>query len=112
MRTNRLRGAARFSRRLPIPDPLKVGARLISVNTYAPLAHGVAPDLTPGEANMGNWGNFAPYIADLLCDQPWRIDQRVRQIAEEEWRRCEALAATAPRRLRDGRPTRCMKAAR
>lgn len=89
------------------PLVLERGSRLITVNTYAQRSQGIARDLVPGPGDLGHWGNFAPYIADFLCDQPIQLSQRMREISSAEWARCEAGAAAA-RWVRDGRPSRCM----
>lgn len=90
---------------------LKVGGRLLTVNTYASIEQGVASDLAPGEGDRGRWGNFAPYIAEFLTDQIDRVEARKAEISPDEWSRTEFLGrrmASEPGvKPRDGRPLYC-----
>ncbi|MBS1795338.1 MAG: hypothetical protein JSS81_15890 [Acidobacteria bacterium] len=83
------------------------GTRLLTVNTYSRKKYGIAPDLTIGPNYLGRYGNFHPLIADLLTDERRPLNERKKQIAEEEWARTaefarQALAKRIP--PRDGRP--------
>jgi hypothetical protein len=86
---------------------LRVGSRLLTVNTYGSgtLAH----DLVKGPAAFDRWANFQPCIAEFMSDDGEYIEIRKRDIAEGEWTRartcgdeCLARGATP----RDGRPLR------
>lgn len=83
------------------------GTRLLAVNAYFGRDKGLAPDLHPGPADTGRWGNFWPLVADLLTDDHGRLRACKRTIVEDEWNRAGQLG----RRLladqalaRDGRP--------
>lgn len=95
---------------------LRVGSRLLSVNTYARAESGYATDIIIGEWNNGTWGNYAPYIAEFLSDDVLVIDQLKAGIHEDEWLRT-TLAAERYRKTkglliaRDGRPRFCARAA-
>ncbi len=86
---------------------LEEGSRLLAVCVYPP-ADEVARDIEPGPGNSGLFRNVDPQIAEFLSDDVDRIEERKRQINEEEWERCERLAATYLDRhgpcARDGAP--------
>jgi hypothetical protein len=86
---------------------LKVGRRLLTVNTYG-RGQRVAPDLVPGQRQLGRWVNFYPIIAEFVSDDIPRISARKAGIAEEEWRRCEQMGFESlqrfPNRWRNGSP--------
>src|SRR5262245_9542477 len=94
---------------------LKVGARLLTVNTYSPINCGYASDIVPGEVHSKDWGNFAPYIGEFLSDDVLSIEQRKATIAEDEWLRTTMLAQQYRKArglaARDGRPMHCAKPA-
>lgn len=83
------------------------GTRLLAVNSHLARAQGVAPDVAPGPAENGRWGNVWPLIADLLTDDHAGLAARKRAIAEAQWERAGQLGrkkladAEVPR---DGRP--------
>jgi hypothetical protein len=89
---------------------LKVGSRLIGVNTYLDDPNGeYAPDLVPGPTAGGVWHGFGSMIADFWSDDREQLATQKAKISEEEWRRCErlgmeALARTGGKVARDGRP--------
>jgi len=91
----------------------KMGARLLTVNGYSSGNGVAASDLTPGPEQTGRWNNFRPLIAELLTDDPMSVEQRKREIPEEEWSRAlrmgKASRSVPPR---DGRPLRCDTPAR
>jgi hypothetical protein len=94
----------------------KMGARLLTVNSYLTGDEYKARDLLPGEnANLG-FKNFRPLIADLLTDDRERLDSRKAEIGEEEWLRAMVLGKQAylDRAVppRDGRPLSCAEPAR
>jgi hypothetical protein len=91
------------------------GTRLLSANTYLSRANGIAPDLQPGPADEGRWGNVGALIADLLTDDQAGLAARKQQITEAEWDRAWQLGrrALADRgAARDGRPSMCTLPAR
>ncbi|MEW5849293.1 MAG: hypothetical protein AB2A00_10785 [Myxococcota bacterium] len=100
----------RFPESFQPPMALEVGTRLLTVNVYADINNGVAPDLTLGERHFRRYGNFTPYIADFLSASTSAIARRIASISEDEWERCSTLADAWRRksggRARDGRPTR------
>ncbi len=92
----------------------KMGTRLLTVNTYASREEGVASDLKIGSEDLGNWGNFAPFIAEFFSDDMARIQARKAEISEDEWKRTEVMGMEALRSgvaPRSGRPLLCMKTA-
>ncbi len=92
----------------------KVGTRLLTVNTYASRENGVASDLKTGSEDLGNWGNFAPFIAEFFSDDITRIQARKEEISEDEWKRTEVMGIEALHSgvsPRSGRPLLCMKTA-
>src|SRR5262245_23494382 len=66
---------------------LKVGSRLLTVNTYARVKWGYASDIVRGEDPNEDWGNFAPYIGEFLSDDVRVIERRKASISEDEWLR-------------------------
>jgi hypothetical protein len=85
---------------------LRKGSRLLTVNTYQ-LEGELANDLVPGADNLGNYCNFWPVIADFVSNSHARIEERKREISDEEWLRTEQMGRermAKPYRVRDGRP--------
>jgi hypothetical protein len=86
---------------------LKVGDRLLTVNTYF-SGNRVAPDLRRGPRQMRRYWNFYPVVADFFSDDTRRIEQRKEEIDEEEWQRCAEMGAeylaNFPGRWRSGSP--------
>ncbi len=71
---------------------LKPGMKLLTVNTYEYMTPaGVASDITLGPRAYGRWANYSPLIAEFLSDDMKRINQRKREIDNEEWKRCAKL---------------------
>lgn len=87
--------------------PVSVGQRLITVNTYV---RGDAPvsDLWNGPRSFHRYANFFPIIADFYVADARRLQDRVAQIGEWEWRRCRDCAreymSRNARRFRAGSP--------
>jgi hypothetical protein len=69
---------------------LKVGSRLLTVNSYTRGSQ-VAADLLAGPRNLRRWVNFYPVIADFLSDDTERIALRKAHITAEEWKRCAQM---------------------
>jgi len=89
---------------------LTVGQRLLSINTYAPRSAGIATDLREGPHATGRWGNFAPYIAELLSDDAAMIEDRKSRLGPEYDRAAELVPQWLARHgslARDGRPLFC-----
>jgi hypothetical protein len=86
---------------------LKVGDRLLTVNTYNRVP-AVVPDLIAGPKQYRRYGSFYPVIADFFSDDAARIARRKADIAEPEWDRCATMASTYlqryPGRWRNGSP--------
>ena len=70
---------------------LRVGTRLLTVNTYMKQPS-IAPDLIPGPGAVGEWQNVNPLIADFLSEDADRIAARKAEIDGAEWQRCALLA--------------------
>jgi hypothetical protein len=90
-------------------DKLKVGTRLLTVNTYGRTPT-LQPDLINGPKSHGRWTMLYPIIAEFVSDDVAAINDRKRRIAHAEWERTTLLAKarlreTAPL-MRDGRPLR------
>lgn len=90
---------------------LKLGTRLLTVNTYSDLRFGYAQDIIPGEAAHSQWGNMSPMIAEFLSDDVETIESRKSHIADDEWMRVEMLTkhyfSKRGMVARDGRPIFC-----
>ena len=86
---------------------LKVGSRLLTVNTYM---HGedTASDLVEGPESLKQYVNFFPVIAEFVSDDHQRIAARKKQISGKEWQRCHDMGRDYVRRFqnrwRDGSP--------
>lgn len=100
-----------FAPGLATQHQLAVGQRMLTVNTYSARALGVGRDLHEGPAATRIWGNFAPYIAELLSDDRERIEAHKATIGEPEWARAAELArrwvGEHGMLARDGRPLQC-----
>ena len=96
-----------FPREVDDAGWMKVGDRLLTVNTYDTY---IATDCINGPAAYMRYGTFVPYIAEMLSDDDKRIAERKQEIQPWEWRRTEFCArkwaARQGARARDGRPTR------
>lgn len=101
----------RFDDRFADKYSLRVGSRLITVNTYHYLTDSYEPDLEPGPNSSGTYGNFSPFIADFLTREIDKLELCKAEIDEHEWQRTMELGAKYladhPLRARDGRPLRC-----
>jgi hypothetical protein len=86
---------------------LKVGTRLLTVNTYKNNMV-FDPDLDHGPKAVERWTGFHPIIADFVSDDTRRIAARKREIGDDEFRRAltmgKAYMAKHPGRARDSRP--------
>jgi iron-sulfur cluster assembly accessory protein len=97
----------RFPGELVSEYGLRVGSRLLTVNTYDRGGRR-AGDLEPGPGTYDRYTNFAPLIADFLSEETARLQQRKQQIDEAEWQRAYDLGRESlrrhGRRARDGSP--------
>ena len=86
---------------------LRLGSRLLTVNTYARGIKMVG-DISPGPASIGRYTNYYPIIAEFLSDDMDTIEMRKRGIREAEWKRCADFAnaklSSSHHKPRDGRP--------
>lgn len=86
---------------------LKIGTKLLTVNTYR---HGneIDADLIPGPRARRAWSGLHPIIAEFVSDDEDRINRRKREISQEEWKRAyqlgKAYLKARPGVVRDGRP--------
>ena len=98
----------RFDNVLTNEYGLKVGSRLLTVNTYSDLNGSYEKDLTAGSKTSGMFGNVHPFIAEFLTDDVDRLEKRKAEIDEDEWSRTnelgKAYVATVGALARDGRP--------
>jgi hypothetical protein len=86
------------------------GSRLITINVYYDWLH-VKRELWEGPRAFGRWGYYFPVIGDFLTDDMARLDERRRQISEDEWERTrtfgERVARSRPASAdQDGSPFR------
>ncbi len=90
---------------------LKIGSRLITVNTYSDLQDTYEEDLFAGSKAYGRYGNFSPFIAKFLTDDNIEIENRKTQIKEDEWLRVKVFSdeylSKPNAKARDGRPLFC-----
>lgn len=70
---------------------LKPGSRLLTVNTYT-FGNVPVADLEYGPNSRRVYCNFMPMIAEFLSSDMKRIEQRKREISEDEWERADAFA--------------------
>ncbi len=86
---------------------LSVGSRLLTCNYYH-AEDELPADMKPGSGDTGCWTNFHPIIADFLSDDQDQIERRKREIAEDEWARCNDMGKGYLRHFgewaRDGNP--------
>jgi tetratricopeptide (TPR) repeat protein len=86
---------------------LKIGDRLLTVNTYS-RGQRIVPDLDVGPRQQRRWVNFYPVIAEFVSDDGERIRKRKSEIDEEEWTRCDQMGRESlrryPNRWRNGSP--------
>jgi hypothetical protein len=86
---------------------LKVGSRLLTVNTYNRV-EGLDADLFPGDESKPNWTGFHPIIAEFVSDDMQAIEERKRKISDAEWQRTKRMGCAYltehPGLARDGRP--------
>jgi hypothetical protein len=95
-------------------ESVSYGSRLLSVNYYSEDAKG--SDLKPGMmADDESYTDFAPLIADFLCDDSRAVAQAKQMIADWQWTRAEEqgrhVMAESEGKTRDGRPTWSWKSA-
>jgi hypothetical protein len=91
---------------------LRVGSRLLSVNTFYGLNEGpYACDIIPGPQARGVYGNISPYIAEFLTSDLAEVEERKKEIEGWEWQKCQQLAEQYRQHVvghepkpRDGRP--------
>lgn len=92
---------------------LKVGTKLLTVNTYE-RGNIVAPDLKPGPLFKESFCNFIPLIAEFLTDDIETVMDHQSNITDTEWNRLLTCikAATTHRthRYRNGIPPNSGKA--
>ena len=74
---------------------LKAGSRLLTINTYRPIASNmqVVADLKHGPKSYRRYSNFVPLIAEFLSDDLHTIQSRKSQIQESEWSRAVACGS-------------------
>lgn len=98
----------RFARQLAFAYGLKLGSRLLTINTYS--SQGECPeDILPGPGDTGNFINFQPIIADFLSDDMEQVETHKSCITEEEWERAAEFGRQMLARgirPRDGSPLR------
>lgn len=81
---------------------LKLGARLLTVNTYG-RGKRLMPDLSNGPLSYQRYHNFYPIIAEFVSDDLETIEARKRAIDESEWERALRMGES---RLHSGQPPR------
>jgi hypothetical protein len=90
-------------------EPLDTGSRLLTVNTYG-RGDSYSADLDPGPRQLHRWVSFYPIIADFICADRRQVQDRKKEIEEEEWERAQTLGvaycAARPGLWRDGAPCR------
>jgi hypothetical protein len=88
---------------------LEIESRLLTVNTYGP-GESYSVDLNPGPRQLNRWVTFYPIIADFICADEDRVQDRKNEIDEGEWERAQVLGAAYcaahPGIWRDGTPCR------
>jgi hypothetical protein len=96
-------------------EELKLGSRLLTINTYQTGKKAV-PDLVPGPQSLNRYANFFPVIAEFVSDDHSRIAMRKAEISEEEWLRCQRMGSEYrrrfPKRWRNGSPLRSLTPAK
>ena len=100
----------RFPRDLVENCRLRVGSRVLTVNTYGGDGTKRPSDLTPGPRDTRQYDNFRALIADFLTDAADRLAERKQVIDEGEWARAAEMGREQLRRgtrPRDGRPLHC-----
>jgi hypothetical protein len=102
----------RFPQFLVADEQLRVGTKLLTVNTYA-RGPKVLADIVEGPFTTGNFTNYHPVIAEFVSDDADLIGRRKQAIRPEEWRRAaeraKALLAAQNVVVRDGSPLHSMK---
>lgn len=97
----------RFATDLAEEYSLRVGQRLLAVNTYKNL-QARDPDLDFGPKMIPRWSGFYPIIADFISDDLEIIAARKDEIGNEEFERALAMGKSYlvkhPGLARDGRP--------
>ncbi len=94
---------------------LRLGSRLLTVNTYR-FGNSPLRDIHAGPEFKGRYSSFYPLIAEFLSDDIDTINRRKSRIAEAEWRQTvefsRKLLAGDQVWLRDGRPMESFKVGR
>lgn len=89
---------------------LRVGTKLLSVNTYE-YGNKIVPDLEAGPLYKERYCNFVPLIADFLSDDTDAIEKHIATFTDTEWNRTKKFAEEAllkPNYVkRDGVPPNC-----
>jgi len=97
-----------------VDQPLVVGTRLLTVNTYH-RGDFDQLDIDPGPRRADRWVGFHPVIADFICANPDVVEHRKREIDDAEWQRTLDLGiaylAQHPGKYRNGAPTESGKSA-
>ena len=90
---------------------LRKGKRLIAVNAYTdvgPQGEGLTKGPKAIRDATGRWTDVVPLIGDLFSDDVRRLDHLRAGLSEQEWQRCQTLAAAHPDRdapsVREGIP--------
>lgn len=77
-------------------QPLQVGSRLLSVNSYNNAD--VESDIVQWPEALGNWKGFFPIIADFLCADADDVAARKALIDEAEWTKARMQGEAALQR--------------
>lgn len=85
---------------------LKVGSRLLAINTFNRVVEGT--DIVRGPDALHPYKNVFPIIAEFVCDNPDQVSQAKAAIPETEWQHCLSLGQSYrqqyPTRIRNGSP--------
>lgn len=79
---------------------VKVGDRLVSINSYYYKEYVVDPKLVEGEFSNGHYGATFPLIGHFLCEAISSANQARDRIPKHEWERMDELIE---RRVKTGR---------
>ena len=72
---------------------LKIGDRLLTVNTYS-VGPTISPDLENGPESYNRYNNFHPLIADFLSEDYQAIEKRKLSIDESEWKKTAEMGGS------------------
>lgn len=100
-----------FPLRLVQEYKLKVGDRLLTVNTYNKGSK-LESDLENGPDSYNRYVNFYPLIADFLSEDVDLIEKRKKEIEKLEWEKASSMGKEKINRVscRDGNPYKCFHA--